>query len=173
MDGSTLIVNPLTADEFPEAAVIYRNSWHFLVELSGEVPDSIGMELVTREVTEASTNGAIFAGIRLKENRQLVGVVTYQLGGYRGQPSQAWIALLMVAEQFQSLGYGGEAYRLVEEAIFTDPGISTISLGVLTNNPKALKFWQKMGYSGTDIRTQGDTAHDILVMKKLRSQAGG
>ena len=79
----------------------------------------------------------------------------------------------MVAEQFQSLGYGGEAYRLVEEAIFTDPGISTISLGVLTNNPKALKFWQKMGYSGTDIRRQGDTAHDILVMKKLRSQAGG
>ncbi len=156
-------------EEFPEAAEVYLNSRHFLVELSGEDPGSLGLELVKREAEDARAHRAVFAGIRLVENRQMVGVVTYQPGGYRDQPSQAWIALLMIAEKFQSTGYGAEVYRIVEDIIFSNPKIQQISLGVLTNNSKALRFWQKVGYRDTGIRKLDGTGHEIIVMDKLRN----
>jgi RimJ/RimL family protein N-acetyltransferase len=163
----------LTPGDFPEVAEVYQNSRHFLVELSGEKQEDLGVEMVKREAVEAHAHGAIFAGIRLKENRQLTGVVTYQPGGYRDQPSQAWIALLMIAEKFQSRGYGAEAYRLVEEAILSNPEVHTIKLGVLPNNPRGLEFWQRMGYRDTGVLRQNETGQKIIIMEKLRTPSGG
>ncbi len=79
----------------------------------------------------------------------------------------------MIAEKFQSTGYGAEVYRIVEDIIFSNPEIQQISLGVLTNNSKALRFWQKVGYRDTGIRKQDDTGHEIIVMEKSRNSSGG
>jgi RimJ/RimL family protein N-acetyltransferase len=122
--------------------------------------------MLTREAGDARANGGIFVGIRLRGNQQMVGVASYVPSGYKGQPSHAWIALLMIAEKFHYQGYGTEAYQLIEETISTDTKVLAIGLGVLANNPIALCFWQKMGYRTTGIRKQDAQGHEIILMEK-------
>jgi RimJ/RimL family protein N-acetyltransferase len=167
-----LDVFSFTPQGYPEVTEVYLDSRHFLVELSGEAPHALGLEMVIREAGEAYAHGAVYAGIRLKENRQLVGVITYQAGGHQDQPSVAWIALLLVAEKFQSLGYGAEAYRLVEEAILSNAGVRTIRLGVLANNIHGLGFWKRMGFSDTGSMGQDDTGHKLIIMEKSGTPQG-
>jgi len=76
----------------------------------------------------------------------MIGVADYVPSGYGDQPNRAWIALLLIAEPYQRQGYGTEAYRLIEEAVFSDPDVRTLGLGVLVNNGPALGFWRAMGY---------------------------
>ena len=147
---------------------MYRNSRHFLVDITGEEPESLGLPLVTREEAEAREHGATCFGIRLKETRQMVGATVYQPSGYGGEPACAWLALLMISEPHQKRGYGAEAYRLIESAIFAQPGVNAIKLAVLVNNPAGLCFWQKMGYKKLTTRKHFQGGHDVVVMEKHR-----
>jgi len=58
----------------------------------------------------------------------------------------AWIALLLIARDFQGHGYGSEAATLLERHFFSSPEITQIGLAVLVKNTPALAFWEKRGY---------------------------
>ena len=166
MESFRLVINPLSPSDYTEAAEIYNDSQHFIVEISGET--ATALELVTKEAAEAQTHNAIFAGIKLKKNRRMIGIASYIPAGYKGQPSQAWLALLLIAERFHRYGYGSEAYKLIEETIFINPEVCSIRLGVLANNLTGFQFWQKKGYQDTGIRGRSDFGHEIKVMEKSR-----
>jgi RimJ/RimL family protein N-acetyltransferase len=167
MANSRLFITLLTVKDYPEAVEVYRNSLHYLVELSSEAPESAGLEMLTREASDARVYSGIVVCIRLRGNQQMVGVASYVPSGYNGQPSHAWIALLMIAEKFHYQGYGTEAYQLIEETISSNTKVLSIGLGVLANNPVALRFWQKMGYRTTGIRKPDAQGHEIILMEKV------
>lgn len=166
MNRDRLVVVPLEPADYPEAANIYDGARHFIVDISGETSESTGLELVAKEAAEAKSHGAIYAALRLGNTREMVGIATYEPSGHGGQPSQAWLALVMIAEKFQRRGYGAEACRLIEENIRSNNAVQIIGLGVLSNNPVALDFWQKMGYRTTGNRKQDDLGHEIMLMEK-------
>lgn len=163
-----MIIAPLEPSDYPDAAEVYRNSRRFLVDITGEAPESLGLPLVVREEAEAKEHGATCFGIRLRETHQMVGAAVYQPSGYGGDPACAWIALLMFSEHHQQRGYGAEAYRVVEDAIFAQPGVNAIKLAVLVNNPAGLCFWEKMGYTKLTTRKHIQGGPDVTIMEKRR-----
>ncbi len=56
-----------------------------------------------------------------------------------------WIALLIIAADHQGLGLGTEA-ALALERLLARAGWSEVRLSVLVDNPRALRFWQRLGY---------------------------
>jgi ribosomal protein S18 acetylase RimI-like enzyme len=159
-------IYPIKEAEFPEIARVYRQSRHFLVDISGEPAQNAGLLGVQKEAAEAKVHGAVFAAVRLIESCEIVGVVTYVGHGYKGDPAQAWIALLMISEPQQSRGFGKEAYDLVEGIIFADSQVDIITLGVLSHNTAAMIFWKKMGFRAAETRKPDPHGHEVIVMEK-------
>jgi RimJ/RimL family protein N-acetyltransferase len=168
MKKNRLYISPVESGDLPEVAEVYRHSPGYLVDVSGEAPESIGPELVARESAEAREHGALFFGIRLERSNKVIGVATCKPSGYQGDFACAWIALLMIAEPFQRQGYGEEAYRLIEELVFSNRAILTIKLGVLPNNPIALAFWHRMGYVESGSGKCKATGQEMVLMQKQK-----
>jgi len=164
-----LEMRALGARDYPAVVEIYRQTPRFIVELNGRSADTLGLEMVEEDAAQAANHGARFAGLFLRENGQMIGVADYVPGGYGGQPSRAWIALLLMAEPYQRQGYGSEAYRLIEESIFADPDVQAIGLGVLVNNGPALGFWRAMGYERVGSTVQDREGRAVVMLQKQRA----
>jgi RimJ/RimL family protein N-acetyltransferase len=167
-----LEMRSLGAREYPAVVEIYRQTPRFIVELNGRPAESIGLEMVEEDAARAAHHGAVFAGLFLRESSTMIGVADWVPAGYKGRPSQAWIALLMIAEPYQRRGYGSEADRLIEETIWADPAVQTIGLGVLTNNGPALGFWQAMGYHRAGSTILDQDGREVLILQKHRPRQG-
>jgi RimJ/RimL family protein N-acetyltransferase len=167
--GKRLEMRTLGARDYAAVVEIYRQTARFIVELNGRSADTIGLEMVEEDAAQAANHGATFAGLFLPENGQMIGVADYVPGGYGGQPSRAWIALLLMAEPYQRQGYGSEACRLIEESIFADPDVQTIGLGVLVNNGPALGFWRAMGYERVGSTIQDREGRAVVMLQKQRA----
>jgi RimJ/RimL family protein N-acetyltransferase len=126
--------------------------------------------MVEEDAAQAANHGATFAGLFLRNSGTMIGVTDCVPSGHKGRPSQAWIALLMIAEPYQRQGYGTEAYRLIEDTLFADPGVQTISLGVLVNNGPALGFWAAMGYQRVGSTVTDKDGREVVILQKHRPQ---
>jgi RimJ/RimL family protein N-acetyltransferase len=169
MVNSRVSIVHLDQEDYPDAAEVCRDSTHFLVDLSGENPDRVGLETVIQEVKEAQQYRGIVIAIKLRKNQRMIGISSYIPQGYKGQYSHAWVALMLISEKFHRHGYGTEAYNIIENIIFADKEISKISLAVLTNNPDAFSFWHRMGYLDTGIQKKDSKGHDVSILEKFRT----
>jgi RimJ/RimL family protein N-acetyltransferase len=124
--------------------------------------------MVEEDAAQAAQHGAIFEGLFLRKSGQMIGVMDYVPGGYRGRPSQAWLALLLIAGPYQRQGYGTEAYRLVEANLFSNPDVQTIGLGVLLNNGPALGFWAAMGFQRVGSTVLDRDGRELVILQKHR-----
>jgi len=166
--SSRLEMRVLSARDYPAVVEVYRQTPRFVVELNGRPAESIGLEMVEEDAAQAAHHGAQFVGLFLRATGALIGAADFVPGGYKGRPSQAWIALLLIAEPYQRQGYGAEAYGLIEQAIFADPDVQTIGLGVLVNNGPAIAFWQRMGFGRAGSTVQDKDGREILMLQKHR-----
>jgi RimJ/RimL family protein N-acetyltransferase len=162
----------LGADDYPAAVEVYRQSPRFIVELNSRPAESIELAMVEEDAAQAANHGALFVGLFLRASGQMIGVADFVPSGYRGRPSFAWLALLMIAEPYQRQGYGAEAYELIERAIFADPDVQTIGLGVLINNGPAIAFWQRMGFGRAGSTVKDKDGREILMLQKQRAEQG-
>ncbi len=164
-----LEMRPLGAHDYPAAVEIYRQTPRYLVELNGRPAESIGLEMVEEDAAQAANHGAQFVGLFLRPVGEMIGVADFVPSGYKGRPSQAWIALLMIAEPYQRQGYGTEAYRLIEASILADPDVQTIGLGALIINGPALGFWQAMGYQRVGSTVRDKDGREVVILHKQRA----
>ncbi|HWG84818.1 MAG TPA: GNAT family N-acetyltransferase [Deinococcales bacterium] len=56
------------------------------------------------------------------------------------------INLLLIAEPYQSLGYGARAVRYLEEKTRRQGRTGRLLAGVYGHNPRAVRFWERLGY---------------------------
>jgi RimJ/RimL family protein N-acetyltransferase len=167
-EGLRLEMRALGARDYAAVVEIYRRTPRFVVELNGRPAESIGLEMVEEDAAQAAHHGAQFVGLFLRESGALIGVADFVPSGYKGRPSQAWIALLLIAEPYQRQGYGAEAYRLIKDAIFADPVVETIGLGVLIKNSPALAFWQTLGYQHVGSTVTDKDGREVMILKQDR-----
>lgn len=158
----------LGARDYPSVIEVYRQSPRFIVELNGRPAESIGLEMVEEDAAQAANHGARFTGFFPRDSGRMIGVADFVPGGYKGQPSRAWIALLLIAEPYRRQGYGAEACELVEKAILANPDVQAIGLGVLTRNGPALGFWQAMGYKRVGSTVTDGDGRDVVILEKKR-----
>jgi RimJ/RimL family protein N-acetyltransferase len=158
----------LSAGDYPAVVEVYRQTPRFIVELNGRPAESINLEMVEEDAAQAANHGAIFAGLFLRQGGQMIGVVDWVPGGYRGRPSQAWLALLLIAGPYQRQGYGAEAYRLVEQDLFAHPDVQTIGLGVLVQSGPALGFWAAIGFQRAGSTVSDRDGREVVILQKHR-----
>jgi RimJ/RimL family protein N-acetyltransferase len=168
VNNTQLTLEFLEKKYYAAAAKVFAACHDFLVEISGEKPESTAMELVNREAEDATAHSAVFAGIRLSSSRRLIGVATYQPCSYGGDPSAAWIALLMIAPPYRGHGFGTAACHKIEETVFGGGAVS-IKLGVLLNNPAAMRFWKATGYSDTGLVKPYGSGRSVAILEKKRA----
>lgn len=87
----------------------------------------------------------------------------------RGYPAadKAVIGLLLLAEPWQGRGLGRAFASLVEQAIAGWGTIARLRIGVALANPRALRFWQRLGYVETgEVKRAEPGGIPVAVLEK-------
>jgi len=102
---------------------------------------------------------------------QLIGLLDFRM--HWPQPGTVYVGMVMVAEPFQRQGAASAAWRLLEEWLAGQAGVSLARLTVEQFNPGALRFFQRVGFAltGESRRTKsGKRLVRLLVMEKELGQ---
>lgn len=155
------------AGELPPAAVldeilqVYRRCEDFLA--LGPVPRA-SLQMVLDDLAHSRQEGGRFCAIRRRTDGEMLGIVDYVSAGFEGDQSAGFLSLLMIAAPHRGQGLGEAVVRAVEAEIRRDPRVKTIFSGVQANNPRAVRFWQRMGYeiiSGPELLPDGTTCYRL------------
>ncbi|MBI5960640.1 MAG: GNAT family N-acetyltransferase [Chloroflexi bacterium] len=121
------------------------------------------MVMVEADLRLSADNGGIFCGI-YDPGGVMLGVVDVIPSGYEGEAQVAFLELLMIAQPYRSVGLGRDVVNAVEADLIRVHKIHTVRAGVQVNNPRAIQFWQRMGYavvSGPQLYNDGTTAYQL------------
>jgi len=155
-----LRICPVAEDDLASLLEVYRQCEDFLA--LGPVA-SASMEMVLADLELSRKIGGIFCGIYSPEGK-MIGVIDYVPNHYEGEPRAAYLSLLMIAEPYRNLGAGKAVVEAIEKEIRMDGRVTVIHSGVQVNNPKAIRFWQRMGYriaSEPQVHPDQTTAVDL------------
>jgi len=78
-----------------------------------------------------------------------------------------WIGLLLIHPDYQGIGLGTTIVNAIF-SWFSKEGVQKVRLGVLEENEKGFRFWQKMGFQEIDRkfnRSFGIKTHTVIVME--------
>lgn len=135
-------IRPITNADMPAVLEVYRQCEDFLA-LGPVAVASMGM--VEQDVAHSTEVGGLFCGVFAADGR-MVGVVDFVPCGWEGDPTAAFLSLLMIAAPERRGGLGQRIVEWVEHSICEDLQIRVIFSGVQVNNPGAIRFWQAQGY---------------------------
>lgn len=154
-------IRPLTDDDLPAILNVYRGCEDFLA--LGPVATA-SLAMVQQDMALSAEMGGTFCGIFAPDGTML-GVVDYVVSGFEGDPRHAFLSLLMIAQPYRGRGLGAAVVARVEAAIRRQPQVDAILSGVQVNNPAAIRFWQRMGYT---ITSEAESMPDGTTTYHLR-----
>jgi N-acetylglutamate synthase-like GNAT family acetyltransferase len=102
--------------------------------------------MVQKDWEYSQHTGAIFSVISLSDGT-IAGVADYVPSGYTGLAYCAFINLLMIGQPWRGRGLGTAVLRKIEQQIWTSPDITTLRTAVQINNPGAIHFWERRGFT--------------------------
>jgi ribosomal protein S18 acetylase RimI-like enzyme len=138
----SLSIRPIAEEDTEAVLEVYRQCEDFLA--LGPV-STASLEMVLKDIEMSRAQAGVFCGI-YAANGKMIGIVDYVPKNWEGDPSVAFLALLMIGAPFRGQGIGATVVEAVENEIRKDAGITAIASGVQVNNPQAIKFWQRHGY---------------------------
>ena len=103
--------------------------WHGTKHLAGQISDP----------------KIFFAAAKTGENR-IVGLATLRLES----PAEAFLLRLYVENSSQGLGLGE---KLLKTAMAAFPGLKSVKLEVLTENVRAISFYERQGFKKVEAKT--------------------
>ncbi len=116
-------------------------NWH---TLGGRVPPTnAGQEHEWIQSQDRDRSQCVF-GIVLKDGDQLIGDVV--LRGIDPIARKAELGIMIGDAEYKDRGLGTEAVRLMARFAFKELNLRRISLKVLSNNPRAIRTYQKAGF---------------------------
>jgi aspartate racemase len=149
-----IAISPVSEANLEAILAVYCQCEDFLA--LGPQPHA-SIEMVRTDLAAARSHGRSYCGIYSPDG-EMIGIVDYLPAGFEGQPDQAFLELLMIAAPWRSSGVGNAVVRQVEEVIRKDPQVRVILSGVQVNNPAAIRFWQRQGFtivSGAEPQADG------------------
>jgi ribosomal protein S18 acetylase RimI-like enzyme len=163
----SLEVHPISQDDLGAVVHVYQQCEDFLA--LGPVPMA-SMEMVLKDMEISREEGGIFCGI-YKADGKMIGIVDYVPSNYKGDPSLAFLELLMIAAPFRKQGIGKVVVEAIENEIQKDTKVSTILSGVQINNPEAIRFWQRNGYCiASEPKMYPDQTTAVDLRKDLQTE---
>jgi ribosomal protein S18 acetylase RimI-like enzyme len=156
IQGKNFQIRPIRQDEKGAVLTVYQQCEDFLALTPLPIAS---MEIVEADLALSRENGGIFCGI-YNPGGTMMGIVDVVVAGFEGDPGAAFIELIMIGHPYRSGGLGSAVVEAVEAEILCNPAIKAILIGVMVNNPAALRFWERHGYSimsGPTLEDDGTT----------------
>jgi RimJ/RimL family protein N-acetyltransferase len=164
LETHRLIIRPLTdADAILK---VYEGSADYL---DTQTPEPPSIEMVRSDLQASARNESIFCGIYRRETNELIGVISFVPGDFRGQRDYAWLAAIMIQEKDRLEGYGREAYRAVEDYVFRDPEVTRIGTLLIPQFDASLQFAEKMGFEQAGGPFKNKRGYGLYSFVKKRS----
>lgn len=160
-------IRPVDTAALDQVLDVYRECEDFLA--LGPEPKA-SAKMVLRDMLLSSKQGGVFCGA-FDDAGRMLAVVDYLHSGHGGSPEAAFVSLLMVRQSQRGKGIGRAILRQVEDIMLQDAAIRQIFTAVQENNPAALRFWNRMGYStvsGPHAQPDGTTV--FYMKKRVRDQ---
>jgi ribosomal protein S18 acetylase RimI-like enzyme len=139
---TSLEIRPVTQENLDAVLEVYQQCEDFLA--LGPVATA-SMEMVLKDLEISKSINGIFCGIHTS-NGKMIGVIDYVPRNYKDSPRAAYLSLLMIASSYRNCGIGEAVVDAIENEIKQDTCVNVIYAGVQVNNPKAMRFWQRMDY---------------------------
>ena len=150
------------ADGARVLACAERSSDYILLE-TGRVPDAIWVQGFFNDIPPGRTKDDILMfGVEQPD-----GCLSGLLGmspGYE-TATEWYIGLLLICEDERGVGLGHGVLQAVK-ALAKSAGAERLKLAVLTNNPDALRFWEREGFARVQAAS-GDGDDDERVVLQL------
>ena len=109
-----------------------------------------------------------FYSLKEIDSMKIVGGLWYMIMEQSGE-HVIFVVDIQVYPDFRRLGYGSQAFRILEHQAF-ERGISTIVLNVFENNVAARSMYDKLGYSGSGVtmtKTLNTARIDDFILTSL------
>lgn len=156
----------LDEDNVQDAFEIYRSNMEYF-EICGT--KEISLDTIYEDLNSLPE--------RVDKGQKLFGLVYYDdepialLDLIKSYPDSDsfYIGLLLIEGSKRGTSYGSNVYEFIEDKM-KSLGFKKGRLGVLDNNPKALKFWKKMGYeviNTVDYENQPKRNRTVNIMEKV------
>lgn len=131
----------------------------------GRAPTSAQVEELLRDLPPGRTlSDKHVLGIR-GEDRRLVGVIDV-VRDYPA-PGEWFLGLMLLVPGQRGRGLGTRAYRAVERWARRQ-GSAAMWLAVLAQNPRARRFWERLGFAAVDSRRLRSGALDNVAVRMVR-----
>jgi RimJ/RimL family protein N-acetyltransferase len=143
IETERLIIKPIGDRDAETILPVYLNSADYLDTQTAEEPS---IEMVRSDMALAAENNSVTWGLFRRDTANPIGVISFVVHSFRGQRDYAWLSTLMIQENDRLEGYGTEAYRAVEELIFSDPQVMRIGTLLIPQFDASLRFAEKMGF---------------------------
>ncbi len=143
VETDRLIIKELNDADAETILPVYLNSADYL---GTQTPEPPSIEMVRLDMELAAQHDSVYCGIFRRETQQPIGVISFVPHSFRGQRDYAWLSLLMIQENDRLEGYGAEAYRAVEDHIFSDAEVKRIGTLLIPQFDASLRFAEKLGF---------------------------
>jgi RimJ/RimL family protein N-acetyltransferase len=126
-------------------------------------------------LAQAVANQSVTCGIFRRDTDQPIGLISFIAHSYRGQRDYAWLAALMIQENDRLEDYGTEAYRAIEDLIFSDPAVTRIGTLLIPQFDASLRFAEKQGFerAGGPFKNKRGYGLYAFVRKRPGSETPG
>ncbi len=176
MENEKFRFRPLSEADLPELLALYRQCEDFLALGPAATASE---QMVLADVALTRPQGGVYGGIYIQQGDDwvLAGVLDV-IPDYGGEAGCAELELLMLGAPFRGQGLGAA----VVDWLFHQPaaelwGASKLQppprlpirrwvAGVQANNPKAIRFWQRMGFHITGPARWHDDGTIAYPMKR-------
>ncbi|GAB6189238.1 GNAT family protein [Marinitoga arctica] len=120
-------------------------------------------------IPERRKNNIYDFAIIKKEDDNLIGGCIVRNVNFKNSVCNAGF---FIDEKYWGNGYGREAVNLIEKFVFYELNIKKIKLEVISNNKRALKLYEKMGYIKEGILKKevfrNGNYMDLILLAKFR-----
>jgi len=136
--------------------------------LALQTPEPPSIEMVRSDMRATAQLQGVLAGIARRDSDELIGVIGFVPRNFRGQRDYAFVSLLMIGAAHRRQGFGTEAYRAVEEAIFRDPEVKRIGALLLPQHEPSYAFAAKLGFERAGGPFKNKRGYGLWAFSKKR-----
>jgi RimJ/RimL family protein N-acetyltransferase len=172
LETAHLIIKVLSETDAETLLPVYLGSADYL---DTQTPDEPSLEMVRSDLALAAENNSVTCGIFRRDTGQPIGVISFVPHSFRGQRDYAWLSSLMIQEHDRLAGYGAEAYRAVEDFIFSDPEVTRIGTLLIPQFDASLCFAEKLGFerAGGPFKNKRGYGLHAFVKKRVGRETPG
>jgi RimJ/RimL family protein N-acetyltransferase len=165
IETARLIIKELSEADAEVILPVYEGSADYL---DTQTPDEPSSEMVRSDLALAAQHNSVTCGIFRRDTAQLIGMISFIAHSFRGQHDYAWLSSLMIQEDDRLVGYGTEAYRAVEELIFSDPLVTRIGTLLIPQFDASLRFAEKLGFERAGGPFKNKRGYGLYAFVKKR-----